>query len=269
MNAKKFLIIIFLIYTCSVSSFAGIFIDGSLTHEVSAGPGESYDGTIIISNNGDEPEEVKLYLTDYSTEAGGKKYYMDPGTTARSNASWITVSPMRFFIPAHEDYTVYFTVDIPGDNTMTGTYWSMMMIEAIPKESPESSFFDPEEVTIGVSTILRYGVRIISHINESGTISPEIIKAGLNDEDDIVTLSLDIKNTGTRLFRLDFWVELYDTGGNYIGKYNGERLAVFPDSSIRFSADLSEVPKADYMALVVLDCGNDNVFGINYNLELK
>jgi hypothetical protein len=87
MNGKKYLTLLFLVTTVSISGFAGIFIDGSLTHEFSAGSGETYEGTIIISNNGDEPEEVKLYLTDYSTEAGGKKYYMDPDSTARSNAS--------------------------------------------------------------------------------------------------------------------------------------------------------------------------------------
>ena len=82
-------------------------------------------------------------------------------------------------------------------------------------------------------------------------------------------LYVDIANTGTRLLRILMWSELYTEKGEYTGKYDGERLAVFPGSSIRFKVDLTEVPKNKYEALVVLDCGNNDVFGVNYTLLLE
>lgn len=265
---KLFFLIIFMVLS-SILSFGAISIEGSLTHELNSSPGDMHEGKILINNNGNEPEEVKIYITDFRTEAGGKKYYLDPDTTARSNASWVSVNPKRFFIPAGQTYTLYFSIDVPADSTLSGSYWSMMMIESIPKESPESSFYDPEEITLGVKTVLRYGIRIISNIDKSVSIKPEIQNAGLSNEEDIIEMYLDIKNAGNRFFRLDFWMELYDTSGNFIGKYQGDKLSVFPDSSIRFSVDLSNVPKDEYMALVVMDCGDDNVFGVNYTIDLK
>lgn len=259
----------FLYLLLPFTAWAGINIEGSLTHEVTAGPGDTYTGTIIIQNTGQEVEEVKLYQTDYRTEAGGATYYPDPGTMERSNSDWVTVSPKRFFISGGESYTVHFSITIPSDESLTGTYWSLLMVEGIPKESPESSNYNPEEVNVGVQTILRYGVRMITHINYTGTITPEIISSRLEKEELRTYLFLDIANSGTRLFRVNFWAELYTEDGDFIGKFEGDKLAVFPGSSVRFRTDLTSAPKDKYLALVVLDCGENNVFGINYNLVLE
>ena len=258
--------ILFLLFLSGVSVSADITIEGSLTHEYIVAPGETVEGSIAIQNSGTEPEEVKLYLNDYASAADGSHFYLDPNTTDRSNASWILVSPQRITIPAGDTYSARYSLTAPNDTTMAGTYWSMLMIEPIPQTSPESAGYDPETSTVGITTVLRYGIRMITHFEGEEQIRPEIENAAVIREEDNRYLHVDIKNAGNKLLRIDLWAELYTQEGDYTGKYPGERLAVFPGSSIRFKVDLSDVPINRYQALVVMDCGNNDVFGAQYTL---
>jgi len=259
----------FLFLFCAFLLPADITVVGSLTHEYSIDPGETIDGSIRIQNSGNEPEEVKLYLTDYASAADGSHYYLDPNTTPRSNASWITLSPRRVTIPAGETYSARYSLTTPNDKSLGGTYWSMLMIEPIPKDSPESSGYNPETVTVGITTVLRYGIRMITHFEGAEPAQPEIENAAVIREEDKRFLHVDITNAGNRLLRVDLWAELYTQDGEYVGNYPGEKLAVFPGSSIRFKVNLSKVPKNRYLALVVMDCGNNDVFGVQYTLDLE
>jgi hypothetical protein len=143
------------------------------------------------------------------------------------------------------------------------------MVEPIPGESPESKDFDPEKTSMGVMTVLRFAIRMITHMGGTGSVQPQIIASRLVAEQDRRLLYVDIANTGTRLLRILLWSELYTEEGDFVGKYDGERLALFPGSSLRFKVDLTDVPKSKYKALVVIDCGNNDVFGANYTLILE
>jgi hypothetical protein len=267
MHLKLYFFILFIFAAAML--FANINIEGKLTHEFAAGAGDSLSGSIIIRNNGDKAEEVKIYQKDYSSVAGGIHNYLDAGTNPRSNTGWITISPKKFFIQAGEAYIAYFSISIPSDETLAGTYWSILMVEAIPEQSPESSNYNPDNTGLGVQTVLRYGIRMITHINDSGTVSPEVISANLMHEEDKLFLVLDIKNAGSRLLRINTWAELHNSLGEFSGKFEGDHLAIFPASSIRFKVDLTGIPPETYKALLVLDCGGDNVFGINYDLVIE
>jgi hypothetical protein len=249
-------------------SFAEISIEGKLTHEYEVETGATYTGKVVIKNIGAEPEDVMVYQNDFASTADGARHYQDPNTTQRSNASWLTISPRRFRIPAEGTHVAHFTIKVPNDKTLEGTYWSILMVESIPKESPESPDFDPDKVTLGIRTRLRYAIRMITHIEDTGSVHPQIIGSRLAAQDEKRYLQVDVENTGTLLLRVLVYSELYTQEGEYVGKYSGQRLAVFPGSSIRFQVDLTEVPKNKYRALVVMDCGNNDFFGTSYTLIL-
>jgi len=241
---------------------------GELTHEFSLLPGSSHYGTIDLQNTGTQIEEVKLYQTDYRSSGDGKSFYEDPGTNPRSNASWISLSPRRFFVPPGETYTISYAISIPDDETMEGTYWSVLMIEPVPPESPESQQADPSETSVGIRTVLRYGLRFVTHIGDTGTVSPEITNAVLNVGPEIPELKLTVANSGTRALKLDVWAELYDAAGQLANRLDAVSGGVFPDSSRRFLIKLRDVEPGDYTALVVLDAGENDVFGVSLPLAL-
>ena len=65
------------------------------------------------------------------------------------------------------------------------------------------------------------------------------------------------------------WVELYDDIGNHVGTYEGRTIRTYPGTSVRYTIDIDEVGLGTYKALVVADCGGDDIFGINYTVQVK
>ena len=63
------------------------------------------------------------------------------------------------------------------------------------------------------------------------------------------------------------WVELFDEEGSFIDKLEKDKIHLYPSTSVRYKIDLTEFPKSKYTALVVVDCGGDDVFGANYTLQ--
>lgn len=269
MKEMRFIICFIVMLSCPYLLLAEISIKGQLTHEYEVETGATYTGKIVIDNIGEEPEDVKVYQTDFESSAGGVRHYREFNTTPRSNAKWLTISPKRFRVPAGGTYTLHYTIKVPGDKTLDGTYWSILMAESIPKESPESSEFAPDKVTLGIRTRLRYAIRMITHIEGTGSVLPQILSSKLTEEEEKRFLQVDVLNAGTGLLRILLWSELYNEQGGYVGKYSGQRLAIFPGSSIRFKVDLTNVPKNKYRALVVMDCGNNDFFGTNYSLLIQ
>ena len=258
-----------LLFAVVAAVSADIVIDGRLTHELEVEPGSTHAGSIVVRNNGSGAEEVKLYQTDYRSTSGGEHFYEDPGTLPRSNADWISFSPNRFSIPAGESYTISYSIRVPLDQSMEGTYWSVLMIEGIPDTSVESSEFDPEQVGIGINTVLRYAFKIVTHVGASGTVDPKITGVAMRQDEGQRTLVVALENIGTRLLRIQVWAELYDGSGEFIGRYDGEYLALYPGSSLPFQINLTAVPAGSYTTLVVVDSGNNNVFGASFPLTLQ
>jgi len=248
---------------------ASVSVIGSLTHEKIAQPGETYEGSIVINNSDSEPKEVKIYQTDYLFFSDGRNEYGDPGKGPRSNATWITFGPKRIVVPAKESTKVNYKVKVPQDAGNTGTYWSVLMVEGVGKESPESSLPSKNKPKIGVQTILRYGIQIVTQIGDTGSRKMKFLDSRLMKEHGNVFFQVDIENTGDRWLRPSLWVELYNEEGNYIGKFEGGRLRVYPGTSVRYKVPLGIASRGKYKALVVADCGGEDVFGGVYAIKIE
>ncbi len=250
------------------ASRAGVSVTSGLTYEKTVMAGESYQGVIHLKNNGPSPQEVKLYQTDYLFFCDGTNRYGDPGKITRSNAGWITFRPQRLTIAAHATAQVNYRVQAPDDASLAGTYWSMLMVEGISSSSPEATGPRQDNVTLGLSQVIRYGLQIVTQIGDSGTrllkfLDTRVLKTGHTR-----ILQVDMQNTGQRWLKALLWTELYDEQGRTAGRFEGGRLRLYPGTSVRFRVDLSKVPEGIYKALVVADCGGDTLFGATYTFQL-
>ena len=140
------------------------------------------------------------------------------------------------------------------------------MVEEVPESSPESSLAGDVPQVI-ITQIIRYGVQMITHIEETGQRKLEFLGTKLVREEEKRFLHVDVGNVGQRWLRPFLWVELYDDAGRYIGRFENNRRRIFPGTSVRFRVDLSGVPRGFYQGLVVADCGGDDIFGANITLE--
>jgi hypothetical protein len=248
---------------------AMVAVNGSLTREHDISPGKVYEGTIEVTNPDKIPQEIKVYQTDYRFSADGTTEYGEPGKLPRSNARWLTVSPAQAVIPAGEKVSIRYSIQVPSDATLLGTYWSMIMIEPIAPESPESSGSERGKVAVGIREVLRYGLQIVTSVGQTGARSLKFSGIRLQADNEKRLLVVDIENTGERLLRAAVWAELYDSKGSFIGKFEGGNHRIYPGTAARFTAELVGVAYSTYKALIVADCGGDDVFGANVSLVLR
>jgi hypothetical protein len=271
MNKRTKILCLALVFCLSIASAtkAGVSIIGSLTHQKKAKLGETYEGSIILINKDVQPQEVKIYQTDYLCYFNGTNDYGAPGKLKRSNATWLSFSPQRIIIPSKSTATVNYTVKVPNDPNLVGTYWSMLMVEEIPKSSPESSQAEQVQSQVAITQIIRYGIQMITDIGDTGEQNLKFVETKLLRENEKRLLRVDIENTGQKWLRPYLWVELYDESGKHIGRFETDRNRIYPGASVRYKIDLSDVPQGSYQALVVADCGGDCIFGANYTLKFE
>ena len=143
------------------------------------------------------------------------------------------------------------------------------MVEGIPEDSPESSSAGEEEVSLGVRQVFRYGIQMVTHIGSTGTRDLKFLRPQIQKDEDKRYLLVDVENTGERWLRASCTTELYDPKGNLAGEFQGGALRMYPGTSVRFRVDLSTVDDGTYKALVILDCGGDDVFGAAYTLQVQ
>jgi hypothetical protein len=260
---------IILITICS----GQIAVIGDLSQDREANPGDKYEGSVLLKNDSNEPQEAKIYQTDYSFRFDGMNNYGEPGKLPRSNAKWITFSPSYVTVPPQGSITVTYSVTVPlstETGKLVGSYWSMLMVEAIAKGSGESSGKqDNKKPQMGIRQTIRYGIQIATHIAQTGTkninfLDIKIVAPKKGER----TLQVDIENTGDIGFRPDMYVELFNTAtGASIGKFEGQKYRMYPGTSVRQIIDLSKVPSGEYKAMIVVDGGGDDIFGAEHTLK--
>lgn len=247
---------------------AGVSVVGGLTRETIVQPGKTYQGTILLKNGSASPEIVKAYQTDYLFSSDGKTIYGPPGKDDRSNARWITFAPSRVEVLPGDSAALHYTISVPADKETLGTYWSMLMVEIIPKDSPEAAATGKARPAVGVQQVIRYGIQMVTNIGATGT-SEVKFDAKLVRDSGKRLLQVDVENTGQRWLRPFVWAELYDENGRSMGRFEGNRIRVYPGTSARSTIDLNDLPDGTYKALVVADAGGTDVFGTTYTLKLE
>jgi len=286
-----FIFLIFILSTISISVAADIVIEGKLIREQSVCPGDTYDGYIQIKNISTTPVQLKIYQTDYLFSHEGWSRYPEPaGQTIRSNANWIYFKPSHIEIPPHEKSTIHYRITVPPEHSLNGTYWSMLMIEEFPVENSQNnvqkSGSKSPDLVMELQQIMRYGIQIVTNIEDTGTRDLKIINKKLvlkptsnpNSETSetnkmekskkYFVIELDVKNTGERLLRPVAWLELYDLQGSFIGKYEGGKYVIYPDNSVRYKIDLGNLLPQEYKALLILDNGDENIWGNQFTVSL-
>lgn len=275
MRTFHFLARIFIGMLCTASILqAQISIISELSQDKEVRPGEIYTGAIVVHNDSNEPQEAKIYQTDYTFQFDGSNHYGAPGTLPRSNAPWITFGPATLTIPPKGLASVSYTITVPKDSDprkLIGTYWSMLMVEGIHKGSGESSLPQVAGKThMGIAQNIRYGVQIATSIERTGTKKIKFLASSLGSKKNGKrTLDIDIENIGEIGIRPEVYVELFNSRGVTIGQFPAMRYRIYPGTSVREYIDVSKVAKGRYKALVAVDAGGDNVFGTQYTLNFK
>jgi len=263
--------VIFILIFSSHTIEASIRVTEGLSREFTLNPGEVIQASITIKNSGEEPQEVKIYLRDYHYTREGITSYGQPGTRERSNADWLQLNPEeKITIPPQGETDVHYTITVPPDADLKGTYWCMLMVE--PEEGIEL-IEDPEtglQVQTGIRQISRYGIQIRTHIGDTGTEELVVLDRRLvQGPEGKKYLELDLENTGERWFRIETRAEFYDQDGFLKDKLEGPTASLYPGTSVRRRIDISDIDPGSYEVLVIFEGGRDRVWGALYTLTVE
>jgi hypothetical protein len=253
--------------TAPVAARAQIAVLSSTVEEKIAAPGQKYTGAIIVSNPGAQPQVARIYQTDYRFASDGTTHYDDPGSSPRSNASWIAPQATRITVPPNSQVAVPYSVAVPLGDSLRGTYWSLIMVEGAPTE-PSAAGSAGGKPAMALGAVMRYAIQLATHIQNSGTRTVQFsAAAAAKMGTGAAALDVDLLNTGERGYRPTLWVEVYDAQGALRAKAEQTRGLLYPGTSLHQHFDLGTLPSGTYKAMIFADTGEDSVFATQYTIN--
>jgi len=250
------------------SVHAQITVRGRLAHDMDSVSGQQVAGSVIVDNETQELQQAKVYLKDYLFFADGTNAYDEPGTGVRSNASWVQFSPENMTIPPGGSVTVSYNISIP-DSVDAGSYWSMLMVEGVDENSAESTTGEPAERQVGFRQVTRYGVQLAVHVGQEA--EKNVAFDGIQlfaDEEGSTFFQADVYNVGAAMLRPNVYMRVFAEDGTELGPFEGVQFRMYPGTSVRQRIDISDLAPGTYQALLIVDNGDDAVFGGQYELTL-
>ena len=276
-SVSMFSIMILIILTMIIINSqvrAQVKLMGAMTHQYQIKADNCYQGWIRLVNTGHKIQRVKLYQTDYRFEADGHSYYEKPGTCNRSNAGWINLSQNIVRVPPGKKIRVYDEVNVPNQRDLTGTYWSMIMVEPlpIPGQSLMNNSTKPEEM-LEVKQAFRYGLQIVTNVEQTNVTKIRIKNTELiyDSRHDQYRVEMELHNQGQYWIIPKVWIKLYQNkDSKEFGPFYGQQLRLYPKTSVTQKIVLKDLNPGSYSAILVVDNKDDvNVFARNYVFKIK
>ncbi|MDD3749722.1 MAG: hypothetical protein PHS43_04400, partial [Firmicutes bacterium] len=155
--------------------------------------------------------------------------------------------------------------------SLSGTYWSALMIEPQPAEQ-EVNVEDSESdksFTVMIQHVIRQEVMLVTNIGSSGSRQVNFLEPQLRTSDDgTLIFEVLVENKGERLLNPNIWLELYDESGRVVGRFQNDQPRIYPGAALRQSFGLGSLKVGTYLALVIVDEGGEDVFGARYTLQV-
>lgn len=237
-----------------------------LSFETAAGSSQTKQ--ISLRNKAKIPQNFIFNLGDWLTDENGEVKYFDAGTTNRSCADWITVSPALVTLQPNESVRVNITMLVPEDEN--SSKWSVLFVQTAEEQTGARAI--DKDVGMGMKVSARIAVTIFQSPKSNnfykGTL--EGLTAELNEENKYVFKTQAI-NLGDKILncKIYFTMSNLETAEEFTSE--PITLALLPESSrnIKYTHQM-ELPKGQYSVAAILDYGvGDELEGIQMDLEVK
>jgi hypothetical protein len=251
-----------LIFLLTISNIEAVVFNGDLTKILVAKPGEIFNVKLTMTNNKDVPEEVHINQADYKYNSNGENFFEEPNTLERSNAKWLELHQQSVRIEPGQTKDVYYTVRVPNNPQLKGSYSSAILIE--PTE-PVTTLQAENAVSIQIK--VRYAHQIIVNVGALEK-SLKLLDSNLLKTDTGHTLNMDVENNGNCHLYPHPTLKLYDLKGQLVKTMQAAPQNILPYNSVRFSLPLEEISEGEYYGLLLLDVGNGKLFAERLSLSI-
>jgi hypothetical protein len=241
---------------------ATITVVNGMSHEYTVIGNQVYEGQIVIKNLSKNPARVVFYKTDLQHNCDGETKFIKGNSQQRSCLDWIEYSNNEIMIAAEKEVTVVYSIKVP-DNKYEGSYWGVIMVEEL--EGIDTS---DKKKGIKVRSNVRYAVQVIANFNQNVIKDLNYGTIGMDTLDGEQYLTINIENSGNTLLKPVLVLELYNNSGETVKRIEVNVQKVYPGNCKKFLVPLLGVPIGKFTGVLVADCGDNNIFGLNLNLDL-
>jgi len=245
--------------------FSSVTILNGLSHLYSGNSGDIIEGEIVLLNSSDKNQRVSFYLNDavFSCEKG--REFKADFSHSSSSTDWFNGEVTEKVIAPREKYVFKFSLEIPNDPSLHGSYWTILMVSVdnpIREEQLESN--------IGLDTKIRYAVGLLTQVNKLDEVDLDFKKMELikSPNPGQKTLSIQMKNLGKFIETVSITLEIYNKDGEKVKELRTDRNLVFPNSCKTYDINLSTIPSGDYDCVIIAD-SRESFIGTNTMLTLE
>lgn len=264
MIKRILLLAIFIFQFCFLK--AGIVILNGLSHTYKVENGKVYKGKIALENTANHPQNVKLFLQDFSYKSDGTINYATPHTNDRTNIDWIKFNTNLVTLKAKQKTEIYYEITVPNRISEPGSYWSVIMVEPVEDIKPNDS-----KQGVNITSIIRYAIQVITDF-DSEKAKPDLKfeSVKIDKEEGIKIAKIAIANNGNLYCKPMATLEIYNRkNGEKIGTFSSLEMGLLPQTSKSFPIDISKLPPDHYNAVIIATDENENAFALNVELEVK
>ncbi|MDP3986039.1 MAG: hypothetical protein U1C53_03440 [Candidatus Veblenbacteria bacterium] len=199
-----------------------------LTFELTANPGETVENVVRVYNNGDQPVTVVMQVQDFAAAGErGEVVLQEADNHTFSLASWVSVEPTDFVLPAKEFKPVTFKVALPPNAEPGGHYGTVLA--------------SVTGVASGTGAALAQKIGSLILLQVPGVISEQLALASLEapgfSEYGPVTLTARFKNDGSVHLKPRGFVLVKGMTGREVARLDIPQQNVLPTSVRRIDVD--------------------------------
>jgi hypothetical protein len=262
-NQMKNAILLIILSVLCGSAGATIVVSNGLTHEHDLTKGGSDQGFIEIRNAGDRPSRVIFYLQDMAADCKEQAIQpTDTGMVTRSNARWMQLGAVERLLAPGERYSLLYEINAPNED-LKGSYWSLLMVE-------EKPLIDTTQTRYGlnISSNVRYGIQIITTFPSSEEVQVNFESVELQEENGNKALAVKLFNESAKMVKPQVKMEVYNKAGELLFTETTKAKKLYPNQCRTFYLKTENLEIGVYQAVLVADCGNQDVFGLTVNLNV-
>ena len=155
-------------------------------------PGQNGQMMLNVKNHTDKKKTYLLSLSDWEVTESGAVNYLNPGTSNKSCADWITLNPPFFELQPNESKKIAVILRVPDTPEANATKWTMLFVQEA-KEQNETAAAD-KGTKAGVTVNPSVGVYIFQSPASYNNVAALIQNFREVEKGKIV--AADVKNMG-------------------------------------------------------------------------
>lgn len=183
------------------------------TFELSANPGDTLKNSIRVDNIVDVPLDVTVDARNFTALGEDGGIDLSSKDSEYSLARWISTTPSKITIPAHESQTFEYTITVPKNATPGGRFGSIIF------QTASSALGGGTGVAVSQEVGALVFVKIAGTVVEQASIASFNPTSAFNDRGP-VNFDIRVKNDGNVFFK--------PTGTITISNFFGQTVATVP-----------------------------------------